>query len=164
MSVLGDNPSRLRSFSGIFGKRLIAAMPCRLYFLAKFSVFSDACHWQCQCWLNIFFLKGEDFGCLGWIPDKKQKGGGVIGLFCNIFLFWWYYLFEDTFKFWWNFLGIFVRERVLDVAWGRFLARRRGGRCHRRNTRRLPIYILHPPPTSLYPKIPATLPKAYSTH
>ena len=51
---------------------------------------------------------GEDFGCLGWIHDKKQKGGDVFFVtFC---------LFEDTFKFWWNFWGIFVREIVLAVA------------------------------------------------
>ena len=159
MSVLGDNPSRLRSFRRSFGKRLRGTMPRRLYFLAMFLVFSEAC----QCWLNI---KGRGFW-MSWLYSwQGAEMGGVIGrmVFLWHFLFWWYYLFGDTFKFWWNFWGIFVRERVSDVAWGGFLARRRGGRCHRRNTRRLPIYILHPPPTSLYPKIPATLPKAYSTH
>ena len=60
-----------------------------------------------------YILKGDDFGCLGWIPDKKQKGGGVIG---RMVFFVTFCLFEDTFKFWWNFLGIIVRETVLDVA------------------------------------------------
>ena len=36
MSVLGDNPSRVRSFSGIFGKQPRGAMPCRLYFKPSF--------------------------------------------------------------------------------------------------------------------------------
>ena len=79
MSVLRDNPFRLRSFSRIFGKRLRGTIPHRLYFFSYVFGFK----WRLSVLVTYFFLlKGEDFGCLGWIPDKKQKGGFFVTFFC----------------------------------------------------------------------------------
>ena len=72
---------------------------------------------------TYFFLKGEDFGCLGRIPDKEQRGAVSSAERCFCSSFWLKTLL--------SFGGTF--GEFLDVACGAFLARGRGGRCQWQN-------------------------------